>query len=51
MKRLRWDSFFADQESLKNHYADFNNVDENNDFSRKLFNDGQCFRTEKMFSR
>ena len=45
MKCLYCDRSFADQQTLKNHYVDFHNVDENNDFFRKLFTrDNVSFR-------
>ena len=49
MKCLCCDRSFADQESLKNHYVDFHNVDENNNFFRKPFTRDNAFISRKCF--
>ena len=49
MKCLCCDSSFADQESLKDHYVDLHNVDENNHFFRKLFTRDNVFVLRKCF--
>ena len=49
MKCLCCDSSFADQESLKDHYVDLHNVDENNHFFRKLFTRDNVFVAGKYF--
>ena len=49
MKCLCCDRSFADQESVKNHYVDFHNVDENNHFFRKLFMRDDTFAPRKYF--
>ena len=50
MKCLCCDHCFADQQSLKNHYVDFHNVDENNYFFSKLFTRDNIFVPRKCFS-
>ena len=42
-------STFVDQQLLKNHYVEFQNVDENNHFSRKLFTTDNAFVPRKGF--
>ena len=49
MKFLCCDCSFADQQSLKNHYVDSHNVDENNHFFRKLFKRNSVFVPRKCF--
>ena len=51
MKCLCCDCSFANQHSLKNHYLDFHNVDENNHFFRKLFTKDNVFVPRKYFRR
>ena len=51
MKCLCCDRSFANQHSLKNHYLDFRNVDENNHFFRKLFTKDNVFVPWKYFRR
>ena len=47
MKCLYCDRSFADQQSLKNHYVDFHNIDENNHFVKKLFTRDNVFVPRK----
>ena len=47
MKCLYCDRSFADQQSLKNHYVDFHNIDENNHFFKKLFTRDDVFVPRK----
>ena len=49
MKCLCCDQSFANQQSLKNHYVEFHNVDENNHFFRKLFTRDNVFVPRKCF--
>ena len=49
MKCLCWDQSFANQQSLKNHYVEFHNVDENNHLFRKLFTRDNFFVPRKCF--
>ena len=42
-------STYVDQQLLKNHYVEFQNVDENNHFCRKLFTTDNVFVPRKCF--
>ena len=50
MKCLCCEQTFDDQLSLKYHYVNFHNFNENKPFFQKTYYYGQRFYTEKVFS-